>query len=1023
MKYLLVLVITTLLSVNAFSRELDPEKTVDINKVISNEPMNILWLVVEDMSPIISAYGDDTAHTPNINALAKDGVIFDNVYSTSGVCSPSRAALALGMYPSSIGANHMRTTSHTDVTGLPKYEAIPPHDAKMLSQLMREGGYYTTNNLKTDYQFKSPKAAWNESGPYAHWRNRADGQPFFAVVNFTTTHESGLFEPYGIRKIESRHYFADDKQRISQLPNHHSVKTSEAETPVHISPNTRFTIPPYLPDTPVVQRDMWKMYNNLIETDKQIGAVLQQLKDDGLYDNTIIVFYSDHGGPLPRQKRLIYDSGLKVPMIIRFPNGLYAGEKDEQLISFIDFAPTTLTLAGLPVPQNMHGQDFMVNLATKNTDKERQFIHAAADRFDGFTDTIRAVKDKRFKYIRNYRPDQPYYLPVDYREKIPTMQELIRLHKSGDLNAAQAQWFRTSKPPEELFDTQNDPHELNNLVNNKKYREVLIKLRNENERWLASIGDNPNLNEEKLVKQLWNDNDKQPSTGIPTVSLANDKVRFSSDTDGATISYKTIINGKESDVWHLYQVPIVHSNNNGYRVVAHRIGYKASEKVFTSQSAELQAANVDSQQPPNILLILSDDHAWNDYSFMGHEIVQTPAIDKLAAQGVTFTRAYVPTSLCRPSLATIATGYYAFQHGITGNDPSRELPGGKGGEAYEKQRAEIIAKIDQVKTLPQLLKAKGYQSLQTGKWWEGNFKRGGFDQGMTRGFPQKGGRHGDAGLKIGREGLSTITDFIDETDAQGKPFFVWYAPYMPHAPHNPPMRILSKYKDLGLPISIAKYYAMIEWFDETNATLFDYLEEKELMDNTLIIYVSDNGWVSNPTQTNHFLPRSKQSPGESGVRTPIMFSLPSQLPAEMRTDLVSSIDIVPTILGAVGLEIPSDLPGENLFNNMREQTAINRDTIFGEGFAHDMDDLDDPETTLLYRWVIKGEWKLILSYDGKNVSYQKYHKDVLSGPRLYNLINDKHETTNLAEQHPELVESLSNELTQWYPVKKRKILR
>ena len=438
------------------------------------------------------------------------------------------------------------------------------------------------------------------------------------------------------------------------------------------------------------------------------------------------------------------------------------------------------------------------------------------------------------------------------------------------------------------------------------------------------------------------------------------------------------------------------------------------------QTTNTEAAK--EQTPPNILLILSDDHAWNDYGFMGHEIVKTPALDKLANEGVTFKRGYVPTSLCRPSLATIATGLYAFQHGITGNDPSRKLPGGKGGELYEQQREEIISKIDQLQTLPELLRDKGYVSFQSGKWWEGSFKRGGFDQGMTRGFPEKGGRHGDDGLKIGREGLTQVTNFIDQSAAANKPFLVWYAPYMPHAPHTPPARILNKYTDKGLPISIAKYYAMIEWFDETNGQLFDHLEKKGLKDNTLVVYVSDNGWVTNPTKTGRFLPRSKQSPGESGVRTPIMFSLPSQFKAQMRPEVVSSIDIVPTILGAAGIDVPSELPGVNLFANMNEQTPINRDAIYGEGFAHDMDDLNDPESTLLYRWVIAGKWKLILSYDGKNVSYQEYHKDVLAGPRLYNLLEDEHEEVNLAAEKPELVARLSQKLIDWYPVKNRKVL-
>ncbi|WP_394171902.1 sulfatase family protein [Thalassotalea litorea] len=441
-----------------------------------------------------------------------------------------------------------------------------------------------------------------------------------------------------------------------------------------------------------------------------------------------------------------------------------------------------------------------------------------------------------------------------------------------------------------------------------------------------------------------------------------------------------------------------------------------------TEQQDKQSSESVGNTPPNILLILSDDHAWNDYGFMGHPIVQTPALDQLASESVTFKHGYVPTSLCRPSLATIATGLYAHQHGITGNDPSRTLPGGKAGLEYQRQRAEIIKKIDALDTLPELLKQQGYLSLQTGKWWEGSFQRGGFDEGMTRGFPEKGGRHGDDGLKIGREGIVKITDFMDRAKAVNQPFFVWYAPYMPHTPHNPPERLLQKYRSNALPISIAKYYAMIEWFDETNQQLLTHLEKTGLKDNTLIVYVSDNGWVSNPTQTGRFLPRSKQSPGESGVRTPIMFSLPNQFVPQMRDEFVSSIDIVPTILATADIEVPKHLPGLNLFTAMQQQTPIAREAIFGEGFAHDMHDINEPESTLLYRWVIDGKWKLILSYDGKNVSYQKYHDGVLAGPRLYNLLEDEHETNNLADQYPHIVDQLGEKLSQWYPIKNRKIL-
>ena len=542
--------------------------------VIEQSRPNILWLVLEDTSPILSPYGDNTIDTPNISRLAKQGVTYTNVYSPSGVCSPSRASLALGMYPSSIGANHMRTSSHTDITGLPAYEAIPPPEARMLSQYMRGLGYYTTNNYKTDYQFKAPKNAWDESGIFAHWRKRPKGKPFFSVVNFTTTHESGLFEPYGFRKVERRHYFSDDAERISKLPSHHSEKTAEPDTFVHVPKDLNFPIPPYLPDTPLVRRDLWKMYNNLAEADRQIGAVLEQLKEDGLMENTIIFFYSDHGGPLPRQKRLIYDSGLKVPLIIRFPQAKNAGLIDNQLVSFVDFAPATVSLAGGTVPEHMHGQDFIENGKSK-----RKYVHAAADRFDGFTDAIRAVKDKRYKYIRNYRPEQGYYLPVDYREKIPTMQELLRLRDLGELSEAQALWFREFKETHELFDTISDPHELNNLAKDPAYAKVLNDLKVEMDRWLKQIKDDPEMSERRLIDNLWNGKSTKPGTVDPEIIEKDGRISLTSTTVGATISYKIIQDNNEPLAWDIYTDPLILPEGATLKAQAHRIGYEESQIV------------------------------------------------------------------------------------------------------------------------------------------------------------------------------------------------------------------------------------------------------------------------------------------------------------------------------------------------------------------------------------------------------------------------------------------------------------
>ena len=580
-----VLIISCLLVVGCQSKKEDKNKVVESSFSIQlPERPNILWLVTEDMGAYIPPFGDLTVATPNLTRLANEGVIYPNLYSTSGVCSPSRAAIATGMYPTSIGANHMRTGSNTKQTGLKKYEAVPPSQVKMVSELLRKEGYYCTNNYKEDYQFNAPKTAWDESSAYAHWRNREENQPFFAVFNFTETHESGLFEPYGFRQIETRHYHSGDANytwKQNGLPEAKN-RMSEAETPKHLSKDTKFNIPPYLPDTDVVRNDLWKMYNNIAEMDKQLGSVLKQLEDDGLLENTIIVFYGDHGGPLPREKRLIYDSGLNTPMIIRFPKKMRAGTTDNQLVSFVDFAPTLLSLVGVNPPEYIQGQSFLGEYAAKN---KRKYIYGAADRFDEVTDAIRAVRDKQFKYIRNYRPEQGYYLPLAYREKIPTMQELLRLRDEGKLNDVQMQWFRDHKPKEELFDCIADPHEIHNLANDPAYKDKLEELSTEMDRWIATIGDQPNLPEDQLITKLWNGAENQPITSQPTVEVSNGKVTIVCSTEGASIGYKVKSkDGAVSKSWEIYQKPFMVPNKAELIVQAHRIGFKPSKIIEVKEN-------------------------------------------------------------------------------------------------------------------------------------------------------------------------------------------------------------------------------------------------------------------------------------------------------------------------------------------------------------------------------------------------------------------------------------------------------
>ena len=430
---------------------------------------------------------------------------------------------------------------------------------------------------------------------------------------------------------------------------------------------------------------------------------------------------------------------------------------------------------------------------------------------------------------------------------------------------------------------------------------------------------------------------------------------------------------------------------------------------------------VSAQKSPNVLYILSDDQAWTDYGFMGHPQIKTPHLDKLANESVLFERGYVPTALCRPSLVTLISGQYAHKHGVTGNDPSPKRYQPK--KVYDQARAQLISYLDRADTLPDLLGEKGYLSHQSGKWWEGNFKHGGFTHGMTRGFPQLGGRHGDDGLKIGREGLQPIEEFVDYSMKEKKPFFLWYGVFLPHTPHNPPERLLKPYRDLGLPLPIAKYYANCTWFDETCGQLIDILEKRNLRDDTLIVYVTDNGWI-NRTDKSAYAPRSKQTPFEGGIRTPIMFSWPNgNLKNGKRKDVVSSIDLFPTVLAATGAHTPKDLPGLNLLENLKNEKVIKRKGIFGESFAHDIADIENPEDSLLFRWTIEGKWKLLLTYDGEVNRHKTTHPREEKRPQLFNLLKDPKEENNLAEQNPGVVAKLVANIDNWWPVKERKVVK
>lgn len=424
-------------------------------------------------------------------------------------------------------------------------------------------------------------------------------------------------------------------------------------------------------------------------------------------------------------------------------------------------------------------------------------------------------------------------------------------------------------------------------------------------------------------------------------------------------------------------------------------------------------AFANANERPNIVFILGDDQAWGDYGFMGHAEVRTPHLDKLAERSLVFGRGYVAAPLCRPSLASMVTGLFPFQHGITGND----VDGRNNRAALDLPLREQFHRHP---SFIRMLTSNGYLAHQSGKWWEGSFQDGGFTHGMTHGDPKRRGRHGDVGLKIGREGMEPVTEFIDHAVAEKKPFFVWYAPFLPHTPHNPPKRLLSKYTKEGRAADVAKYFAMCEWFDQTCGQLLDHLDRKEIANNTLVIFICDNGWAARSTNAedpnqklwNGFALRSKGSPYENGIRTPILVSWPARLKPMRSPALAHAIDLFPTIAAATGLNAPADLPGVNL---MDKEIRRARKRVFGVTHAiHNMT-VGKPDDTQQYLWCVEDEWKLIQRFHGKDTTnYKNVHVWDTAPIRLFNLQSDPNEQNDLAGKYPEVVKRLKQVIADWH---------
>lgn len=502
---------------------------------------NIIWLVAEDQSPeFFPMYGDSTTVLPNLESLAGDGVIFMNAYAPVPVCAPARSALITGMYPTTLGTHNMRTYApwrgkdNEPSIGIPSYSPKVPQGVKMFTEYLRKNGYYCTNNPKEDYNFEKTSVAWDESSEQAHFRKRPKDTPFFSVFNFSVCHESQIWDRGGDQLLVS----------VDSVP-----------------------VPPYFPDNDVVRHDLAVNYSNLKRLDEQIGVILQQLKDDGLYDNSVIFFYGDHGGPFPRHKRALYETGIKVPMLIKFPDNEKETNTDDRFISFIDLAPTVLSLAGIEPPAVMQGK---AQFGIYKNAEDPEYIFASSDRFDEVYDRLRAVRAGRYKYIRNYNTEISNALPVSYREQMPLMQELRAMWEEDSLDSVQSLWFKTPKPEEELYDLQSDPYEFENLADMPELQDTLVHLRQVLNNWIDSTNDLGQYPEKELIAK-WLPEGQQPQLPPLELEEKDQGVLLRSTQPDATIVWKQPMDS----VWQIYTNPL--PVNTSFQAKAERIGYSDSD--------------------------------------------------------------------------------------------------------------------------------------------------------------------------------------------------------------------------------------------------------------------------------------------------------------------------------------------------------------------------------------------------------------------------------------------------------------
>ena len=524
--------------------------------IFSDERPNILVIMAEDMSLRINALGDKTAITPNLDELVKNGTSYMNAFTTAGVCACSRSALLTGKNQISIGAMHMRTSSGGSVP----YLAVPEAHIKAFPEILRKQGYFTFTNDKLDYQFSGvfpgsgPFTIWNSEKDKFGWKNRRNSEPFFGIINLLITHESGLFRgkmnSVGAQSIK---LMQQTRQMLYKAP---------------VEPKN-VTVPPFLPDTFEVRKDIARAYNNIYILDIEVKEIIDQLKRDNILEDTIIIFTSDNGDGLPRYKRELFDTGINVPFIILVPKKFSTwrkpGEKNYDLVSFLDIAPTVLDLAGVSIPSYMDGKSIFGS-------EKNEYIFAARDRLDNFKGKTRAVRNKDYKFIKNYSIGIVGAQKLSFRENLMSMKELRKMYENNELNEIQKSWLNLI-PELQLYDLNEDPHEINNLAYDPNYKEKVLLLENVLEQWIEKNNFHGHLEEEDLIEVFWPAN-TQPQTKEPLYSLENGFLHLKNNNVSKDASIGFSYDGKN---WEVYSEPIEVKKNKKIYLKAVRYGWKESE--------------------------------------------------------------------------------------------------------------------------------------------------------------------------------------------------------------------------------------------------------------------------------------------------------------------------------------------------------------------------------------------------------------------------------------------------------------